>query len=437
MKKIIYLSIAFFVLSACQKEEAGTTTYAPSDVPAVFVAAMEDAPATKIHTGEYDGKYRVLWDGYTDVVAMCAGLDASSKYRVKGATANTPVANLYAEKDSDVATEGNAIPDNVAYYPYPNTSKVGDVTVVSNGDGSYKVPGAFSDAQTYLAGSIPSRGFPIVAVSDGLEDHTLNFKNVAGGICFNVKGGARVKSISFKSNEADKVIAGSADIIVSNTDLEASVPTYEFTGSSKTITLNCGAAVVTDSDETTPFYMGVAPQEFPLGFTVSINDEDFTWTVSTSKSQTVNRSRVLNMPTVTFPIKEFDLSAPKGIGNGAAYDPETQVLQFTGTSNRYIEFSVSDVALSDCKYLGLITDNCNCCLKFEFYAKGKYSTASHTWSWYTPGVQTSYYKKVSELPAELINVFNEEEIDRIRIGLNTNVSVEGTPTVHLSRLVLY
>lgn len=442
MKKIIYLSIAFFVLSACQKEEAGTTTYAPSDVPAVFVAAMEDAPATKIHTGEYDGKYRVLWDGYTDVVAMCAGLDASSKYRVKGATANTPVANLYAEKDSDVATEGNAIPDNVAYYPYPNTSKVGDVTVVSNGDGSYKVPGAFSDAQTYLAGSIPSRGFPIVAVSDGLDDHTLNFKNVAGGICFNVKGGARVKSISFKSNEADKVIAGSADIIVSNTDLEASVPTYEFTGSSKTITLNCGAAVVTDSDETTPFYMGVAPQTFPQGFSVTLTDDDgFSTTFTTEKEQKIERSHILNMPAVRFPAKEFDLTKAYGCGNGATYDPTTQYFEITGESSRYIDFDIDPavVDLSKCRGIGLITDDCNFNVSFQFLKKGSYSTVSHTWACGSPGLISKRYVKKYDFPADFYEKLEtlDAPIWKIRLSINGSPLGEGNAKIHLLRLIVY
>lgn len=224
---------------------------------------------------------------------------------------------------------------------------------------------------------------------------------------------------------------------MSNTDLEESVPTYVFAGSSTSISLNLNTAVATDVDKATPFYIGVAPQVFPSGFNVTLEDPDgFSRTVTTEKNREVKRSEILNMPSVTFSIKEFDLSAPQSVGDGASYDSATQVLQFTGTSNRYLEFSVSDVNLSDCKYLGLITDNCNCCLKFEFYETGKYSNASYVWKWYTPGVQTEYYKKATELPAELITVFKSSNIDRIRIGLNTDVSVDGTPTIHLSRFVL-
>lgn len=335
MKRNLYLSIAFLVLSACQKEDAGSGSDALAGVPAEFTATVEELPSTRIHMGEYDGKYRVLWDGYTDVVAMCAGLDASSKYRVKGATANTPVAELYAEKGTDVATEGKQIPDNVAYYPYPNTANLGDVTVVRNDDGSYTVPGAFSDAQTYLEGSVPSRGFPIVAVSDGLDDHSLNFKNVAGGICFNVKGGAHVKSISFKSNEADKVIAGDAKITVSNTDREGSVPAYEFTGTSKTIALNPASAVVTDVDAATPFYMGVAPQTFQQGFSVTLNDADgFSRTFKTTKPQEITRSHILNMPVVTFPFYGADLSSNINVEKNTTYmyDSESGSVTFTFTN---------------------------------------------------------------------------------------------------------
>lgn len=436
MNKLIFIVSALAVISACQKEEAGqlANVAAPQELYAMI---DDETPDTKIHLGEYEGKYRVLWDGYNDATAVFAGIDKSSIYRVKGATANTPSATLYLQ-DGKAATSETSISAIAAYYPYPSTGTVGGMQVTENADGSYTFPGSFSDSQTYLEGSFPDRGFPLVAVSAGTDDHSLNFKNAAGALCVNVKGGAKIQSITLKSNETDKVICGNADITVSNTDVAGNVPSYEFTtGSKQTLTLNCNPIVQTSADEATPFYMGVAPQTFPEGFTVTLNDADFTWTVTTDKIQTISRSKILNMPAVTFPLKEFDLSKPSSTGSGAAYDSETQILQFTGTSNRYVEFSVSDVSLSDCEYIGLITDDCNCCLKLEFYAKGKYSTPSYTWTWYSPGVQTEYYKKVTALPADLIKVFEEQDIDRMRIGLNTNSSVDGTPTIHLSRLVLY
>lgn len=333
-RTFIYLALAVSVFCACQKENIEPAGSPAAEAPE-FYAEMEGGKEdTKIHLGEYEGKYRVLWDGYNDLVAMCAGIDASSKYRVKGATANTPAAELYAEKDTDVATEGNAIADNVAYYPYPNSAKVGDVKVTQNEDGSYTVPGAFSDAQTYLAGSIPSRAFPIVAVSNGLDDNSLNFKNVAGGICFNVKGGAKIKKITFKSNEANKVIAGSADIKVSNTDLENSVPTYEFTGSSTSISLYPNAAVVTDHDEVTPFYIGVAPQTFPSGFNVTLEDSDgFSRTITTEKPREVRRSCILNMPAVTFPFYETSDWTTFNKGANTEYDAQTKTFTFAADQN--------------------------------------------------------------------------------------------------------
>ena len=437
MKKLLFIVSALAVISACQKEETVQQVENPASVLQELYATIDDeAPDTKIHLGEYEGKYRVLWDGYNDATAVFAGVDKSSIYRVKGATANTPAATLYLQ-DGKAATSETSIGAIAAYYPYPSSGAVGGMQVTENEDGSYTFPGSFSDSQTYLEGSFPDRGFPLVAVSGGIDDHSLNFKNAAGALCVNVKGGAKIKSITLKSNETDKVICGNANITVANTDVAGNVPSYEFTGGKQTLTLNCAPVVQTSTDEATPFYMGVAPQTFPDGFTVTLNDVDFTWTVSTDKTQTISRSKILNMPAVTFPLKEFDLSKPSSTGSGAAYDSDTQVLQFTGTTNRYVEFSVSDVSLSDCEYIGLITDDCNCCLKLEFYAKGKYSTPSYTWTWYSPGVQTEYYKKVTALPTDLKTVFEEQDIDRIRIGLNTNVSVDGVPTIHLSRLVLY
>lgn len=440
MKKVIFISLTLAAVAACQKEDVNTPSVNESAAPAELYACIEDTdPDTKIHLGEYDGKYRVLWDGYNDATAVFAGIDKSSIYRVKGATANTPNATLYLQ-DGKAATSETAISAIAAYYPYPSSGAVGGMQVTENQDGSYTFPGSFSDYQTYLEGSFPDRGFPLVAVSAGVDDHSLNFKNAAGGLCINVQGGASIKSVTLKSNEENKVISGNADITVANTDNQENVPSYVFTGDKKAVNLTCTNAVVTSVDEATPFYIGVAPQEFPEGFTVTLKDVDgFTWDVSTTNPQEIVRSKILNMPSVTFPHKEFDLAkTPSNVGSGAAYDPAAQILQFTGSSSRYVDFSIRGIDLLKCKGIGLVTDDCNFNIQFQFFEEGKFSTAAYTWPCYSPGVVTDYYVKKYDLPADLITELEAGTvIDRIRIGLNTNTAVEGIPSVHLVRLLLY
>lgn len=335
MKRIIYISLALAVSVSCQKEIPGVCEGNVMAGSSEFTAVMEELPETKIHLGVYEGKYRVLWDGYNDMTAMFYGTDKSSIYRVKYASANTPKAVLYAEKETDVAGDGNTISNYVAYYPYPSSGTTGALTVTYNSDDdSYTVPGAFSDSQTYLAGSIPSRGFPLVAVSDGLDDYSLDFRNAAGGICFNVQGGARIKSLSLVSNESDKVIAGDASITVSNVDGSTTEPTYGFTGSSKAITLNVNPAVVTGAVEATPFYVGVAPQTFPDGFSVTLNDSDgFSRVFTTTKEQKVERSKILNMPAVTFPFYDNAEWSLFSMGSNTAYEASTKTFTFADSQS--------------------------------------------------------------------------------------------------------
>lgn len=337
MKRVILFISVVAAFAACQKENAGQQIDNLGLAPAELYAVIEDEePATKIHLGEYEGKYRVLWDGYNDATAVFAGIDKSSIYRVKGATANTPSATLYLHRE---ATSGTTIGAIAAYYPYPSSSNVGDMQVTENGDGSYTFPGSFSDYQTYLEGSFPDRGFPLVAVSGGVDDYSLNFKNAAGILGLNVKGGSRIKSITLKSNEPDKVICGNADITVSNTDIAGNVPSYEFTGGKQTLTLNCDSAVQTSVDETTPFYLGVAPQTFPEGFTVTLNDVDgFSRTVVSAKKQIIERSKVLDMPALTFPFYENVEWSKFNLGTGnTTYDAASQTFTFTGSSNRWFD----------------------------------------------------------------------------------------------------
>lgn len=340
MKRVILFISVVAAFAACQKENAGQQIDNLGLAPAELYAVIEDEePATKIHLGEYEGKYRVLWDGYNDATAVFAGIDKSSIYRVKGATANTPSATLYLQ-DGKEATSATTIGAIAAYYPYPSSGTVGGMQVTENGDGSYTFPGSFSDYQTYLEGSFPDRGFPLVAVSGGVDDYSLNFKNAAGILGLNVKGGSRIKSITLKSNESDKVICGNADITVSNTDVAGNVPSYEFTGGRQTLTLNCASAVQTSVDETTPFYLGVAPQTFPEGFTVTLNDEDgFSRTVVSAKKQIIERSKVLDMPALTFPFYENVEWSKFNLGTGnTTYDAASQTFTFTGSSNRWFDF---------------------------------------------------------------------------------------------------
>ena len=63
-RTFIYLALAVSVFCACQKENIEPAGSPAAEAPE-FYAEMEGGKEdTKIHLGEYEGKYRVLWDGY-------------------------------------------------------------------------------------------------------------------------------------------------------------------------------------------------------------------------------------------------------------------------------------------------------------------------------------------------------------------------------------
>lgn len=303
MKKIMFYALAASALCvSCQKEGLESSEVAEFSGPAEFTATLEDTPVTKIHLGEYEGKKCVLWDSGFDV-AICAGTAVSTRYAVT--SDDTPYASLVPKSSS---ASGDAIGANVGYYPYPNS---GTINVQENNDGTYTIlNAAFSDAQNYQVGSFADRGFPLVAVSDGIEDTSLNFKNAAGGICINLVGEGKVKQLKLEPNASGTKISNSAAITVSNTDGQD----FEITSSgfnSGHIFLNVNQdPVQLDPEVPTPFYFGVAPQTFKGGFKITVTDEDGTKKpLQTTKDQTVVRSKILDMPVQSFKYRVADLSA--------------------------------------------------------------------------------------------------------------------------------
>ena len=159
----------------------------------------------------------------------------------------------------------------------------------------------------------------------------------------------------------DETISGAYTVTASKDN----DPYISLTGEGKTITMDCCDRQL---DETaTDFYVSVPPTPFESGFSVTLTDTDgFSRTYNSKAGKSsIGRSEILNMPEITFPVKEFDLTDDLAVGGGASYDKETQVLTFTGSSNRYVDFSVTGIDLTKCKGIGIVTDDCNFNVKFS------------------------------------------------------------------------
>lgn len=117
---------------------------------------------------------------------------------------------------------------------------------------------AFPDTLTYKAGEFNA---PMYAESS--TEH-LSFSNLCGVLCFSLKGTGAVKSISITANES---ICGKFDVTSGQT-----VGLME--GGGTTVTLDCGAGVALNQDDSTNFFMFLPPGEYSAGMVITITGTD-------------------------------------------------------------------------------------------------------------------------------------------------------------------
>lgn len=432
MKKVIYLSILICLsIVGCQKDESNSN--AEVDAPEVIYAHTE-GDMTKTTVSNDGTKCSILWSA-GDKIARFATDGTVRRY-----TLNTGEGQKDATFKGDGGTPGSisTLSAYLAYTSMPIDGGVNDQITCVETDGNFTVSHDHTtlSSQKYAENAFDYRAFPMVAVSDDGND--FSFKNVCGGILLKLKGTSKMDKIIIKGLD-DETISGAYTVTASKDN----DPYISLTGEGKTITMDCCDRQL---DETaTDFYVSVPPTPFESGFSVTLTDTDgFSRTYNSKAGKSsIGRSEILNMPEITFPVKEFDLTDDLAVGGGASYDKETQVLTFTGSSNRYVDFSVTGIDLTKCKGIGIVTDDCNFNVKFAFYEKGKYSSTvgSKEWLCSTPGNQSSKYVRSYDFPDWLIQEITKEGepavVDRIRLGLNSFTGDSGNPAIHLVRFILY
>ena len=261
----------------------------------------------------------VVWSA-GDQLAIFQGESIADKYQVKSDCVGTTSGTF------EIVANGSGTPEatfqtNIAVYPYEDdlvcTPFMEDGAVVS-----YQITGVtIPSVQTYVPDSFPDDSFLMAAMSDGREDHTLNFKNLCGVLKLQLKGSVMVKTIELKGNQHEK-LAGEATVEI----YPDTVPAVKMSDDSYTVvTLDCGDGVLLTSDVATDFYIAVPPTAFESGFVVKVIDvTGAVDEIKTSKANPVGRSYVHAMPTITvetaFP-EEIDLFVFAGQSNmmGAAH----------------------------------------------------------------------------------------------------------------------
>ena len=290
MKKVLMsLAAVAAVFAGCQKPELEV---APVEVKEAFTATVENFGATKT---AMDGNH-VVWStgdqlaifqgtGVADLYELADGYEglASGKFTLKAGMGD----DFYGGMEM-------TDPRNVAFYPYAQ----GLATYCE--EGAWVVSNVTLPAtQAYTENSFANGAFPMVAVTESLEDHVLRFKNVLGAVKLQFTGKSAIKSVALKGNN-NEVLAGAATVAAHDGFETPSVVVAE--NGATEVVLECGEGVQLSETEATAFVLAVAPVNFENGFTVTVTYVGgYTHTIEAAAANEVLRSGVLVMPEVALP----------------------------------------------------------------------------------------------------------------------------------------
>ncbi len=330
MKKVLTISIlAALMLCGCQKEamqQGGEANQAPQ----TFTATIDDG-ATKTVLGTAG---KVLWQK-GDLVSIFAGSKANSQYKVSDESAGSGLGTL--EYVSTPSGDYGSMAYNAAYYPYSSaisfgvTGKAGTVTGYMFYDVYLPI------TQIYAENSFAGGAFPMVAVNKS-ENTDFQFKNVLGGLKLQLKGTAKIKSVSISGND-NETLSGNATVNAFDTP---SVSMNSTADAFKTVTLDCGEGVQLSETEATSFIIALPPMTMSKGFTITVKDsEGKQMKLVSNREQTITRSALLvMMPEVVFK-------------DNTDYTNEPFTLTSTG-GDSYVE--IKAVGSPDAIYLEYSTD---------------------------------------------------------------------------------
>ena len=205
-----------------------------------------------------DEKIRLRWtEG--DLISLFEGTTRNKQYKFLGETGDN------AGDFEDITTgfgSGNDIDRYYAIYPYSSTTKLHE-----DGYITYTFPAE----QNYAENSFGLGANPMVAVTGGLNDFDLCFRNAAGYLRLYLYGeDVSIKSIKIEGNNSEP-LAGKAYI----TPEFGGFPTTEMDETAtSTVTLNCGSGVKigTTAETATPFWIALPPTVFSKGFTATFTD---------------------------------------------------------------------------------------------------------------------------------------------------------------------
>lgn len=293
MKRLFNILFASLLLlqTACQRVEVlvepeiGQNPSGPE-----FIAQVEEFLETQTKTALVNGN-SVVWSA-GDQITVFQGTAVADKYQVNDDCVGTTSGTFGIVAKGEAAAE-ETFNANIAIYPYQD-----GLAVTSTSATEYKITGVtIPSTQTYTANTFSNGSFLMAAITDGLTDHTLSFRNLCGALKLQLKGTAKIKSIEFKGNDGEP-LSGDATVTIHT---NSTVPSLTMTKTAvTTVTLDCGAGVQLNETTATDFLIAIPPTAFEKGFTVVVTTVDGGIAkLETAKSNAVQRSYVHVMPEIT------------------------------------------------------------------------------------------------------------------------------------------
>ena len=306
MKKLttIFIFALILLLMSCQQvelpkeKESGARPVGPEFTALVEVFRTDTDGKDKIESRTVLQDYSVVWNA-GDPIAIFQGVSVADKYQMKedGAGKTSGTFEIVEKNESANQATQAKLQTNIALYPYESDLICTPVTAENGATTAYQISGVtIPSIQTYAENSFADESFLMAALTNDLEDHTLNFKNVCGALKLQLKGTARIKAIKVQGHNSERLSGDAVVTIYSDKE-----PTIEMSETaSMTVTLECGEGVQLYEDVATNFIITVPPVAFEKGFTALIADvKGGIAKLETSNPNAIKRSYMHTMPEVT------------------------------------------------------------------------------------------------------------------------------------------
>ena len=302
MKRIIISMLIASALFGCQEQIEELDSASKAEVFEAYIEEFTTATKTSLTQTN-----NVVWSE-NDHVAIFQGSSIADKYKVTSSSVGSTNGKFTIEADNSGEVNGdfvsgNEFPTNVALYPYADNLSCSNGQLNEDNVASYVIDGiVLPQIQSYTEKSFGEEAFPMVAVTNGLADHTLRFKNACGAMKLQFKGTDAIQSITIEGRNGEK-LSGSATLTIYPTN---AAPAIELSQNAPTsVTLDCGEGVQLNEETATSFIISLPPVAFTQGFKVIITKTNGeTKKIETASTNTVFRSSILVMPELTIESSE-------------------------------------------------------------------------------------------------------------------------------------